>query len=80
MKKLERMTLPEFRRRFKELRKKGFVRTVRRGPTGVGHTLEHKLGLLENNVAFPDTGVAEVKAHRGSSSSLVTLFTFNRKV
>jgi hypothetical protein len=80
MKKPKRMTLPEFRQRFKDLRKKGFVRTIRSGPTGVGHTLEHELGLTENNIAFPDIGVAEVKAHRGSSSSLVTLFTFNRKV
>jgi hypothetical protein len=78
--KSERISVAEFRRRFRALRKKGFVRTIRRGPTGVGHTLEHELGLTENNVAAPDIGVAEIKAHRVNSSSMVTLFTFNRKV
>lgn len=74
------LTLIEFRKRFKELRKRGYVRTKRRGPTGVGHTLESELGIKENNISAPDIGIAELKAHRSNSNSLVTLFTFNRKV
>jgi hypothetical protein len=52
---------------------------MRRGPTGVGHTLEQCLGLTENNVAVPDLGDVELKAHRDNVASLITLFTFNRK-
>jgi hypothetical protein len=41
--------------------------------------LEQLLGLSENNIALPDFGDIELKAHRSSSTSLITLFTFNRK-
>jgi hypothetical protein len=76
----EKLTLSEFKKRFKALKTQGFVKSQRRGPTGVGHTLEYHLGISENNIALPDIGIAEIKAHRAKSSSLVTLFTFNRKV
>jgi len=52
---------------------------MRSGPTGVGHTLEQCLGLTENNIAVPDLGTVELKAHRDNVTSLITLFTFNRK-
>lgn len=73
------MTLEEFQTKFSEIRGRGFVETRRKGPTGVGHTLEQLLGLTENNIALPDFGRIELKAHRSSSPSLITLFTFNRK-
>jgi hypothetical protein len=72
------MTLKQFRIAFAELRTKGFIRTQRRGPTGVGHTLEAALNLNENNLALPDLGTVELKAHRDDSQSMITLFTFNR--
>lgn len=56
------------------------MQTHRKGPTGVGHTLEQELGMTENNIAGSDFKFAELKAHRLNSSSLITLFTFNRKV
>ena len=55
------------------------MQSKRRGPTGVGHTLEHYLGLTENNIAVPDLGNVELKAHRDNVTSLITLFTFNRR-
>ena len=73
------MDLNEFKTRFREVREHGFYKSMRRGPTGVGHTLEQCLGLTENNVAVPDLGDVELKAHRDSVTSLITLFTFNRK-
>lgn len=73
------MTLDEFRDAFAKLRSKGWVRSLCRGPTGVGHTLEKLLGLRENNVALPDLGEIELKAHRINSPSMVTLFTFNKE-
>lgn len=76
----ERMTLEEFKERFNEIKAQGWVPSRRRGPTGIGQTLEEMLGLSENNVALPDLGTIELKARRRGSSSLITLFTFNRKV
>ena len=35
--------------------------------------------MTENNIALPDLGEVELKAHRIGSSSIITLFTFNRK-
>lgn len=74
------MNLQEFKRNFHNLKKKGFFPSTRKGPTGIGHTLETSLGLKENNIALPDLVEAEIKAHRSNSSNMITLFTFNRKV
>lgn len=71
--------LEEFQQRFTALRERGFVRSRRNGPTGVGHTLEQELGMPENNLAVPDLGKADLKGKRIGSSSLITLFSFNRK-
>lgn len=74
------MNLKEFIKKFQELQIKGFIPSVRSGPTGIGHTLEQALGLKENNIAFPDISRVELKAHRAKSKNLITLFTFNNKV
>ena len=59
----------------------GFVPTERTGSTGVGYTLERRLGLAENNLPIPDIGGrVEVKATRKSSTAMITLFSFNRSV
>ncbi|MDR2097515.1 MAG: MvaI/BcnI family restriction endonuclease [Spirochaetaceae bacterium] len=73
------MTLFEFSTKFAEIRKKGFVKTMRNGPTGIGYTLESLLGIIENNNAHPDIEGAELKAHRTNSNNMITLFTFNNK-
>ncbi len=53
----------------------------REGSTSIGHTLEQELGLTENNLAIPDiSGRVELKATRKNSSSLITLFAFNKAV
>lgn len=74
------LTLKEFETRFVVIKQQGWVPSSRKGPTGIGQTLEQLLGLKENNIALPDLGTVELKAHRVGSSSLITLFTFNRKV
>jgi hypothetical protein len=76
--RLRRMTLDEFRENFARIRSLGFVQSLRRGPTGVGHTFEQLLGLNENNIALADIGFADIKAHRAGSSSMVTLFSADR--
>ena len=72
------MDLDEFRIKFTQLKSKGYVKSLRSGPTGVGKTLEEYLGLKENNLYLPDLDNVELKAHRDGSSNMITLFTFNR--
>lgn len=73
------MDLEKFSQEFKLISKQGFIKSTRKGPTGVGHTLESLLNLTENNIYLSDLTEAELKAHRNISNSLITLFTFNRK-
>lgn len=79
-KKRSKMTREEFVESYKKIQAEGWVESTRSGATGIGHTLESKLGLGEDNLAAPDLGFAELKAHREESSSMVTLFTFDRNV
>jgi len=74
------MKLEEFIEKFRQLKAEGFIPSTRKGPTGIGHTLETYLGMTENNIALPDIRGAELKAHRTNVKSLITLFTFNNKV
>ena len=55
------MDLNGFNLKFKEIREHGFYKSMRRGPTGVGHTLEKCLGLIENNIAVPDLTLTVTK-------------------
>ncbi|MCK6512927.1 MvaI/BcnI family restriction endonuclease [Myxococcota bacterium] len=73
------MTLDELTTEFQLLKSKGFVKSLRKGPTGVGYTFEMLIGLRENNLALPDIKGIEIKAHRDHSNSMITLFTFNKK-
>jgi len=79
MPKAKAMTLGEFKTAFAKIKKLGWIPSKRRGDTGIGQTLEQLLGLKENNIALPDLSGAELKTHRSGSSSMITLFTFNRK-
>jgi hypothetical protein len=74
------MTINEFATKFKEIKNLGFIPTLRKGPTGIGYTLETMLGIRENNDAHSDIEGAELKAHRTKENNPVTLFTFNKKV
>ena len=79
MLKHKQLSLEKFKIKFEQIKKLNWIRSKRKGPTGVGQTLEHLLGLTENNIALPDLGTVKLKAHRADSSSMITLFTFNRK-
>ncbi len=79
MPKHRQLTIEQFKTRFEKVKEKGWVKSKRKGPTGVGQTLEQLIGMKENNVALPDLGTVELKAHRIGSASMITLFTFNRK-
>ena len=74
------MDLQEFRQRFREVKGMGFVKSLRKGSTGVGYTFETLVGVAENNLALPDIEGVEIKTHREGANSMITLFTFNKKV
>lgn len=75
------MQLKELIKHLESLKLKGFIKSLRKGPTGIGHLLEKELGLLETNIAVPDIGGrVELKATRRNTNSLITLFTFNKGV
>ena len=75
------MRLPELKKILQELNEAGYVQSKRKGPTGIGYTLESRLGVNENNLPIPDIGGrTEIKATRNTSRKLITLFTFNRSV
>jgi hypothetical protein len=73
------MKLNEIVEKLKNIKNLGYVETHRKGPTGIGKTLEDLFGIEENNIALPDFGEIELKSTREITTNLITLFTFNRK-
>ena len=69
------MTVEEIKRKIEKLKGLGWVRSYRKGNTGVGHTMEGLLGYGENNIALPDWGILEIKTTRRDSSTPITLFS-----
>jgi len=75
------MQLKKLVKNLEDIKSKGFIETIRKGPTVVGYLLEKELGLSETNITIPDIGGRiEIKATRKNTNSLITLFTFNRGV
>lgn len=63
-----------------EIKAMGWIKSMRKGDTGIGKTIETLLGIPENNHhGEPDciyNGYeVEIKSHRANSKSMVTLFT-----
>ncbi len=56
--------LTEFLKRFDVLERRGFVKTLRPGSTGIGYTLETLLKIEENNSPRGDLLGMEIKAYR----------------
>ena len=62
--------------KIKVVNKKGWIKTLRKGDTGVGYTLETELGIRANSNQKPDFHGIEIKAFRKRSiGKLVTLFS-----
>ena len=68
------MDLAEFKQKFETVKAKGFIKSHRKGDTGVGHTLEQELGLTENCISGPDLGKYELKAARRGAGGKQTFF------
>ena len=71
------ITYPELIERLKAttIKEKGYIKTHRKGNTGIGKTLEDLLGIAENNIPGPNAAMIELKSARKGVSSMLTLFT-----
>ena len=75
------MELKNVQNKLMEIKRRGYIESMRRGSTGIGYTFETLFGVKENNIPIPDIGGrVEIKTIRKDSQSLITLFTFNRSV
>lgn len=63
------------KRKFLEIRTMEYVKSVRRGSTGIGATFEALLGKAQDSLEIPDFGGVEIKTRRGYSKALINLFT-----
>ena len=59
------------------IKKKQFVKSLRKNSTGIGYTLETLLGIKENRISDSDWGDIEIKTMRESSNSDISLFVIN---
>jgi len=73
------LTIKEIQQKLSEIKKMGYVKSLRKGPTGIGYTLETLLNIDENNISSPDLGEIELKSQRERHTGMTTLFTFNNK-
>ena len=62
---------------FSIIKDMGWVKSLRRGPTGIGYTFESLLGKCEDSLVIPDFDGIEIKTHRASSKSYISLFSYN---
>jgi hypothetical protein len=68
-------TIQNFVKELSLIKEEGYIKSHRKGPTGIGKTLEDKLGITENCISSPDLGTVELKAARYNSNSMLTLTT-----
>jgi len=69
------MTFLDIVNKLKEIKNSGYIKTHRKGQTGIGKTLEDLLGIVENNIPGPNALDIELKSQRKSAKSMITLFT-----
>src|SRR5687767_1908119 len=73
------ITIDEIQKKLSTIKKLGYIKSLRKGTTGIGYTLETLLEIKENNICSPDLGEIELKAQRERHTGMITLFTFNNK-
>ncbi len=65
----------EFKELFLAVKNRGFIKSNRKGNTGIGKTFEDYCEIPENNLQEADFKGIELKSQREFSSSYLTLFT-----
>ena len=67
--------LIDLNKSFLEIKKKGFIKSKRKGSTGIGYTFEELLNKNEDNFSFPDYNGIEIKTFRRNSRQEIHLFS-----
>lgn len=69
----------DIKKKLAEIKNMKFIKSLRKSDTGIGFTLETKMGIKENNLRNHDFTyqgkLVEAKAQRKGTSSMLTLFT-----
>ena len=63
-----------FKEKFNSINELGWVKSLRKGSTGIGYTFESLIGKEEENFEFPDYNNIEIKTKRSRSNFYITLF------
>jgi len=66
--------ITQLNEKFKQIKERGYVKTVMNGSGGVGRTFEQLLGKEVENLEQPDYNGIEIKARRGYTNFPITLF------
>ena len=64
----------DLKKEFERIKKLGWVKSKRNGPTGIGYTFEVLLNKPEENFEIPDFGKIEIKTKHRYSKGYITLF------
>ena len=55
----------------------GWIKSLRKGSTGIGFTFESLIGKSEDALCSPDFYDIEIKTHRANSKGYISLFNYN---
>ena len=64
----------KLKKEFEKIKEKGWIKSIRKGPTGIGKTFETLIGKEEESFSIPDYYGIEIKTRRNSTSEPVSLF------
>ena len=67
--------IDSFKNIFLKIKKMGYVKSKRRGDTGIGYTFEELIDKPEENFPIPDYNSIEIKTCRKSSNKAIHLFS-----
>lgn len=67
----------DIKSKFNIIKNKGWIKSIRKGSTGIGATFENLLGLDENSFEAPDYNGIEIKTKRALSNSYTSLFNYS---
>jgi len=65
----------ELNKKFLEIKKKGWIKSIQSGTSGIGITFEKLIGVANNDFEIPDYNGIEIKTKRRTSKSYITLFS-----
>lgn len=71
--------LKNLKEKFITIKKRNWIKSMRKGYTGIGYTFEKMLGKNEDSNVLPDYNGIEIKTKRAYSKSYTTLFNIEPK-